>query len=133
MISNIMCQHQFYPCLAWISRVQFAFYGQPCSATYLKETLLVTGQVSEDLDSLESHCSRGSRLDPHRPKQATHPADMAPQRQRGIFVTSLDADKAKAFDNLEIRQTDVPQPKNGQVRLCSGVGMPDPAARKRPD
>jgi NADPH:quinone reductase-like Zn-dependent oxidoreductase len=40
---------------------------------------------------------------------------MAPQKQRGIFVTTLDADKVKGFNNLELRETDVPQLKDGQV------------------
>lgn len=41
---------------------------------------------------------------------------MAPQQQKGIFVTTLVADKVKGFNNLELRDAEVPQPKNGHVR-----------------
>jgi hypothetical protein len=49
------------------------------------------------------------------------PAAMAPQKQRGIFVTTLDSDKVKGFNNLELQETDVPQLKDGQVRHCLGA------------
>ena len=49
---------------------------------------------------------------------------MAPQKQRGILVTTLDPEKVKGFNNLELQETDVPQLKDGQVRRCLGARLP---------
>lgn len=66
----------------------------------------------------------------HLEQPLASPAGMAPQKQRGIFVTTLDSDKVKGFNNLELQETDVPQLKDGQVRQCSHADA-CPAADRR--
>jgi hypothetical protein len=61
-------------------------------------------------------------------------ASMAPQKQRGIFVTTLESGKVDGFNNLELQETDVPRLKDGQVRRCFGPQMqtwPPDAANAR--
>lgn len=57
---------------------------------------------------------------------------MAPQKQQGIYVTTFDADKAKGFNNLELRDSDVPQPKDSQVRRIASLDADLPQSSASP-